>query len=461
MKKNILLPVLFWIACHISAQSFVYLHQFSAGDGWAPNALIQGADSKIYGTTGSGGTNGDGTVFSLNPDGSGFVVLHYFASYASNGNINTNQDGIEPSGGGLIQGSDGKLYGITDSGATNGYGTIYSMNTSGSNFMVLRYFDNAYAFDPNHPNIDGRNPSGLTQGNDGWLYGICPNGGTNGAGCIFKMNTNGSSYSVLHYFGSGTNDGINGSGKLVQGSDGTLFGVTFHGTSYTQGGHDGTIFRLNTDGSSYIILHQFNGNNGGADSQNPEGVIQGSDNRLYGITFWGTIFGLDSNGSNFLVLHTYTNGVSTQGNTIIQASDGKLYGKTQGGGLGEAAGSHIFSLNTDGTAFNYVYIPNGNSTANLTQGKDGALYGENTTDPNSYYGTVYKLPANILQIGKAESGRTVVLWPTWANGYYALQTNNSLFASGWAAVSSGVSIVTNNLVLTNIPNGSSEFFRLH
>jgi hypothetical protein len=230
---------------------------------------------------------------------------------------------------------------------------------------------------------------------------------------------------------------------------------------------DGTVFRINANGSSYSIVHKFSVT---SPDCNPEGIIQGIDGRLYGTTFWGEVFGLDASGNNFSVLYAFTNR-TTQGNTILQASDDKLYGKTQGGGAGEFAGSRIFSLNTDGTAFNFLFILGGgataDSTANLIQGRDGALYGTTTTDwdPNpangAYYGTVYKLPATPLQIAQAGSNRIMVSWPTWANGYYTLQTNKNLSGNGWAVVSGGIATVTNNFVLTNTLTGNSEFYRLH
>jgi uncharacterized repeat protein (TIGR03803 family) len=458
MKIKALIISLVLISYVCTAQTFFALHQFNATDGWGPNALLQGMDGKIYGTTGTGGTNGSGTIFSMNPDGSGFNVIHYFSSSASN---NTNQDGIEPSDGGLIQGTDGKLYGITDYGATNGFGTIFSTDTNGNNFIVLHYFDTAY---PN--NYNGRNPTGITQGSDGWLYGICPNGGTNGVGCVFKMNTNGSSYSVLHYFVVGTNDGIYPAGKLIQGNDGAFYGVTFHGPNNNLA--DGTVFRINANGSSYSILHTFPAT---SPDCNPEGIIQGIDGRLYGTTYWGEVFSLNRDGSGYSVL--YSGSRQFYQNTIFQGSDGKLYGKSGGGG----GGMWIFSLNTNGTTFNVVHNLGGgtgnsavvNSTAGLIQGRDGALYGTTTTDSNStgpdpdgsYWGTVYKLPATPLQITQAGSNLIMVSWPTWANGYYTLQTNKNLSGNGWAVVSSGIATVTNNFVLTNTLTGNSEFYRLH
>jgi len=430
------------------------LHQFNGADGQAPNALIQGNDGKIYGTTGRNISGADigGNIFSMNSDGSHFALLHWFTNFVSNGNANTNSDGISPADGALIQGNDGALYGVASVGGLNANGTVFRMDTNGNNFTVLHTF--GWTLNGGNGNTDGAVPTALIQGNDGNLYGGTYRAGLNNLGVIFKLNTNGNNFSVLYQFGSSTvNDGL-ATKALIQGRDGNIYGVAQKGQGNASAG---IIFRIGTDGSNYSILHLFNANAEiglpGVDDANPMGIIEGTDGRLYGLTYWGETFSYNTSDTNFSVLYSITN-ATTQGNTIIQASDGKLYGKTQGN-------SHIFGLNTNGTGFNYVYVPNGNSTANLIQGSDGALYGATTTDPNSYYGTIFKLPATALQIARAASNEITVSWPTWANGYYTLQTNSTLLATGWTVISSGIASLTNSFVLTNTSFGKANFFRLH
>src|SRR5207237_1880680 len=75
------------------------------GDGWfAQGGLVRGSDGILYGTTQNGGTNGVGTVFRLHTDGSGYAILHAFKPY--------DDQGRNPHAG-LIEGSDGALYGTT------------------------------------------------------------------------------------------------------------------------------------------------------------------------------------------------------------------------------------------------------------------------------------------------------------------------------------------------------------
>ena len=100
-------------------------------DGQYPQAsLVQGLDGALYGTSTSGGTNDAGALFKINVDGSGYQVLYGF--YATNG-------GAEPCAG-LVQGADGTLFGTTSRGGTNGYGTIFRVNPDGSAYATLHSF---------------------------------------------------------------------------------------------------------------------------------------------------------------------------------------------------------------------------------------------------------------------------------------------------------------------------------
>jgi uncharacterized repeat protein (TIGR03803 family) len=102
--------------------SYTNLYSFGSqvGDGWSPRSgLVQGSDGNFYGTTLYGGTNGQGTVYRITPDGVETVLW----SFGGPG------DGSQPWSG-LIQGNDGSFYGTTSYGGTNtgaGYGTIFKL----------------------------------------------------------------------------------------------------------------------------------------------------------------------------------------------------------------------------------------------------------------------------------------------------------------------------------------------
>src|SRR5579885_183827 len=150
--------------------SLTRLYSFGTGNNAAANPygrLLQAADGKVYGTTSAGGAAGQGTVFVMNPDGSGFAVLHRFGLIAG--------DGARPFGA-LLEASDGSLYGTTEAGGQNGLGTVYKLNKDGSSFVLLRSF----------AGNDGANPeAGLIEGSDGLLYGTTSGGGTNDYGVVF------------------------------------------------------------------------------------------------------------------------------------------------------------------------------------------------------------------------------------------------------------------------------------
>ncbi len=294
--------------------------------------LVKGGDGTFYGTTFAGGTKEAGTAFKLNPDGSGYVVLRHF----------TGNDGDGSGPVALVEGSDGALYGTTEHGGTGlcSGETIFKLNKNGSGYAVLRSFDgcgDAIA----HP------PLSVMQGSDGALYGTTSTGGvpggTNSIGAVFRLNPDGSGYTVLHLF-TNINDGYDPE-ELTQGSDWALYGTAWSGGSNSAG----TIFKLNRDGSAFTVLHSFTGS-GGAGSFPSAGLLEGSDAALYGTTRnggsdgLGTVFRLNKDGKGFAVLRSFpahsldanaTDEFPVAG--LVEGSDGALYGTT-GRGAGHNVG---------------------------------------------------------------------------------------------------------------------------
>jgi uncharacterized repeat protein (TIGR03803 family) len=203
------------------------LHTFdSATTGTKPYAkLIQGTDGTLYGTTSEGGSGFSGTVYKLNPDGTGFTVLH---------NFDLSTTGGLPYAG-LLQGADGALYGTTPTGGSSTHGTAYKLNPDGTGFTVLKHFDG---------NTSGGQPyGGLMQATDGALYGAAYTGGGLGFGTVFRLNPDGTGFTVLHHFDPSTASNIAGGylyAGLVQGTGGALYGTTSQGGP----GSAGTIFRF-------------------------------------------------------------------------------------------------------------------------------------------------------------------------------------------------------------------------
>lgn len=370
----------------------VLLHFDGASTGRTPYAgLIQGSDGKLYGTADQGGTNGCGTVFRLNTDGTGFAVLKDFDS----------PDGADLNAP-LIHGTDGALYGVAAGGGAHGHGTLFKLNTDGTAFTVLVDFDS---------DTTGRHPfGGLIQAADGDLYGTAFEGGSNGGGTVFRLNPNGTGFSAIVNFDASPARGGNPETGVIQGADGMLYGATSYGRS-----DYGSIFKVSTDGTGYSVLLDFDFDAAGAYPFG--GVMQGPNDRLYGTAQHGgsngigTIYRLDSDGSGFTVLKNLSHeipeipeipeGPPQMAETgahpfagVIQGTDGILYGTASNGGA--YSGGTVYQLAPDGTDFAVVLNMDPATTgahpqAEVIQGADGALYGTCLSGGALYAGTAFKV----------------------------------------------------------------------
>lgn len=258
---------------------FVVLHRFQSfttsntigapinADGANPEAeLIEGSDGHLYGVARTGGEHGNGTVFKVARDGSAFAVLHTFGATTSEATVvpPTNVDGIGPLGP-LVEAADGYFYGTTSRGGTTGYGTIFRVRFDGTGFEVVRTFPVLTASGGSTPavNLDGGTPlAGLTDGEDGRLYGVASLGGSNGYGTVYALDPVSGVFSVLHDF-----DGTRGSqpsGELLLAQDGRLYGTTATGGTSPNGSASlfGTIFSISRDGTGFASIFSFDGSNG-------------------------------------------------------------------------------------------------------------------------------------------------------------------------------------------------------
>ena len=212
------------------------------GDGSSPASGLVLSGNTVYGTTPQGGSPGigDGTVFSVNTGTLGYSILHTFAAEGYNG-VYTNGDGVNPYAGLVLSGST--LYGTANAGGTNGNGTIFSVTTGGT-FKVIHTFLKASGSYQNVTNSDGINPQGglIISGNT--LYGTASAGGAGGSGTVFSLNTDGTGFTTLYSFtpapyGQPNSDGANPYGSLV------LSNYTIYGTTTTAGNSgNGTVFSL-------------------------------------------------------------------------------------------------------------------------------------------------------------------------------------------------------------------------
>jgi uncharacterized repeat protein (TIGR03803 family) len=313
-----------------------------------PTILIGGADGNLYGATApraSGDLNG--MIFKITPSGV-FTPLYHF------------QGGRGTHATSLIQAADGNFYGTAAGDSSGGF----------------------FNHPPEHHN----------------------------AGIFFRLTPDGQTFTTLYSF-SGLADGSLPN-ALTQGADGNFYGSTLYGPEaprYFFTG-DGTVFKivLNSagDAGTLTTLYRFTGVNPGA---NPGKVIQGGDGNLYGITAVATI---GSVGAVFKIptgaptmpttLYTFEGNNGSGPSRLIPSTDGNVYGTTQDGGIPQAGS--IFGINPAGQVTTYIFdgASNGGHPSQLFEGEEHNLYGATATGGESGHGTIFRLnmapPRNLLNI---------------------------------------------------------------
>jgi len=356
-------------ALNTNGTAFTTLHNFIGGnDGANPEAGLVLSGNTLYGTAYGGGGSGWGTVFAVNTNGTAFTSLHEFTS---------SSDGGGPSAGLVLSGNT--LYGTTffggSSGGFSGAGTVFAVNTDRTGFTNLHSFTGS----------DGGYPDAglILVGNT--LYGTALYGGNSGWGSVFAVNTNGTGFRTLVGFGDGV-----GTGKpsVADGAEPTcgliLAGNTLYGTASVGGESEGTVYAVNTNGTGFKTLHVFtSGSDGGA----PAAGLILSGNTLYGTAQYGgllgqgTVFAVNADGAGFTNLYSFTGGSDGAAPYCgLILSGNTLYGTAQYGGLqGQGV---VFKVNTDGTGFTNLY--------GFTGGSDGAdPVGVLVLSGNTLYGTTF------------------------------------------------------------------------
>ncbi len=481
----LLLSLVSLTAGSLYAQTISNLHNFADGpaDGRSTFASITLVDGTLYGTTTSGGSSGNGILFSLQTNGTGFVNLHNFSPI----------EGSHPRADLLFSGN--KLFGTALLGGNAGSGTIFSVNTNGTGLSVLHHFK-AFAEAPNSSptNSDGIAPSGLiVKGNT--LYGWAIEGGHFGGGTIFKLNTNGSAFEVLHTFatlsnGSLTNsEGISPFSLVLAGN--TLYGVANRGG--TAG--NGALFAVQTDGTGFTNLHNFTRTTSSpsflmstnSDGERPASQLVRSGNTLLGTAAEGgrfgagAIFAINTDGAGFTNLHNFaavgrppgpqTNSDGFFPNKLV-LSGNTVFGTTLNGG--PAQRGTIFAIKFDGTGFvTLLHFPaaaspaNTNSTGFNSYGLsifENTLYGTALNGGSFGFGTAYRLdlPPPPLVVITRLSTSVVVQWPTNSSGLtFTLQSSTNLVAPpNWTTVSPSPVLVSGQSTVTNPIAGAQKVYRL-
>ncbi|MGA2903049.1 MAG: choice-of-anchor tandem repeat GloVer-containing protein [Candidatus Korobacteraceae bacterium] len=381
------------------AQTLTTLHSFDNTDGANPFAgLVQASDGNFYGTTYSGGASNEGVVFKITPSGV-LTTLHSFCQ------LSGCTDGTLPAGG-LVQGTDGNLYGTTAGGGANNRGTVFKITLSGT-------LTTLYSFCNLESCADGALPyAGLVQAANGNFYGTTEFGGQYTYGAIFQITPSGT-LTTLYSFCADENpcpDGARSTASLIQAADGKFYGTTQAGGA----NHNndcavegcGTVFEFTVAGG-LTTLYSFCAQNGCTDGQTPNaGLVQATNGNFYGTTSEGgannnngTVFKITATGTLTTLYSFCSRSGCTDGQGpaagLIQATGGNLYGTTTAGGKG---GGTIFAITPSGTLTTlYIFCQQVGCAdgeepqANLIQSTNGNFYGTTFIGGTHGYGAVFSL----------------------------------------------------------------------
>ncbi|HVI10275.1 MAG TPA: choice-of-anchor tandem repeat GloVer-containing protein [Candidatus Binatia bacterium] len=364
-------------------------------EGGRPDSLIQASDGNFYGAAqdsmeGSSSPTG-GTVFSVTAAGK-FTRLHVFAP----GPNKTYATGNLP--GNIVQGPDGKLYGDTLFGGIDGcngycgYGLLYRINTDGSDFQIVHKFCSEANC------ADGNAGYFMSVGTDGNIYGTTYYGGTNSAGTIFQIVPSTGAYKVVVNFDFSTT-GEN-PGALVSGPDGTFYGLTASSSGEVLFHYNESTGVLST---ALLNFPLFNGlpSHGGDLTLGPNGNFYGLYG-VYGVSGEG-VFEVDVDGSNLQLFSFYTTQDGAgEPDGLLLASDGNFW---MADIVGNSYGNIITLSPADGSLIQTLKPFNSKAAVGaypmvILQAKDGTLWGTtdsfgNATTGHFGDGTVFSLNAGL------------------------------------------------------------------
>ncbi len=464
---------LFFSALSIAALAQITtLASFDGANGQDPGfpaaAFVQGTNGYLYGTTAIGGTNDEGTVFRMSVAGK-LSTLYSFCPQPGC------SDGIPPNPG-LIQATDGNFYGTTSGGGNSNFGTIFKISPAGTLTTIYRFCSISGLGCQ-----DGANPeAGLLQASDGNLYGTTTDGGTYGRGTVFKITKAGVLTTVLSF--SGVNGSNPFFGSLIQGGDGNLYGMTLSGGANEGCGTGvgcGTVFRMTLRGN-LTTLYNFCSQLNCIDGSSPVGgLVQGTDGYLYGTTTeggigYGTAFKITAPGK-VVTLHSFnfTDGGNPEA-ALVQATDGNFYGTAPQGGA-HGFGGTLFRITPAGdftTLYDFCSMSNcadGNGAfSSLIQATNGTLYGATSAGGTSSNciggcGTAFSLSVGLgpfveTRLTSGRPGARVIVLGNALTGASAVSFNGTPAVFTVVSATEIVATVpigaTNGLVTVTTPNGT-------
>lgn len=344
------------------------------------SGMVEASNGKLYGTTSSGGAGNFGVLYQFDPATNAYTLLFSF----------TGATGLFPgsfSRGVLFEGVLGKLYGTATSGGANGFGVLFEYDLNTSTYTKLKDFATS----------DGTTPYGaLVRASNGRIYGTTSSGGTAGSfGTIYQADLTVGGYTVM----ASPANAADGSGifsTLVQASNGKLYGITRIGGANSAG----AIFEYDITLNSYTKKTDMLTSTG---SLSQSSMVNFSlNNKLYcttnsgGVSNGGVIFEYDPATNTYAkkIDMNFSQGGQPNGVPVL-AVNGKIYGTASQGGSGSSAAGVIYEYdqvaNTYTTRVNFVSATNGRFPyGGLTQASNGKLYGLASAGGTSTLGTLYE-----------------------------------------------------------------------
>ena len=284
------------------------LHQWNNATGDdARSGMMQASNGLLYGTTCYGGLDDAGVLYSLDPTSNTYTVLHEFTRHFP----------TKPP----IEYSPGILIGITPYNDDSLSGEIYQYNISTGVYTTLYSFLPSSCSEPR---------ASITKGTDGKLYGATYYGGASNTGTLFNYDISSNQFNVLYSFPPFGVGGRYPVGDLIEDSAGVFYGTTLMGAWSTSG----VVYKYNYNTSTYTQIHEFDPPSEGQGDYST--FIKHINNRLYsynefswsGPSESGTFFSIDPTIDSFRLefcFEQYPEGTNPS-DALFVASDGNVYG---------------------------------------------------------------------------------------------------------------------------------------
>jgi uncharacterized repeat protein (TIGR03803 family) len=363
--------------------------------GWPENALMQADNGRLYGLA-EGGLHNEGVLFEWDPIADAFTKKIDFGTYWGSDPVGT-----------MVQANNGKLYGMTRSGGYNYKGLIYEWDPETNEIEVVFSFDGAES---------GENVVGsLVKDSSGNLYGMTSMGGANDLGVLFELDPETGNFTKKLDFNGSETGSIPYGSPIIAGNN-KLYGLTSAGGTHKLG----VLFEYDLATNIFSKKFDFDTLNG----MHPSGSLtQAGNGKLYGTTSkgglydWGVLFEWDPDAGVFtkkLDFNDLGKGYDRgRRSSLIGGSDGSLYGLTSDGGKGGAGTIYEWNYETGVfiDKFDFNYASDGNDlNGSLIQAGNGKFYGTTFVGGIGNYGVLFewdpvtKIYVKKIDLVKSENG---------------------------------------------------------